>query len=111
MNKVATKFAGDNPFIPKVRKPTVATNPESLAIAADPIDVPVVNRGKYDDVFDKLKPGQCVICGADEVNKISHAMRRWIRLWKNGVGTSVQTKDYKGAKPGTPTGRVWWVVE
>lgn len=111
MTKVATKFAGANPFIPKVRKESVPTNLETLTIAADPIEVLATARGKYDDVFDKLEPGQCIICGADEVNKISHAMRRWIRLWKNGVGTSVQTKNYKGAKPGTPTGRVWWVVE
>lgn len=37
-----------------------------------------VPEGKYDAIFSKLKPGQCIKCESGESQTITNAMRKWL---------------------------------
>lgn len=55
-------------------------DPDHLQIADDEI---VCRRsspeGKYDLLFSKMKPGQCIKCEPDETQRLSNALRTWIK--------------------------------
>lgn len=107
-----TQFArGGNPFAPKAPKaPMRFVDPDALSIANDPLPSARAKPGhKYDAMFSKLKPGQCLVCEGPDAGKIGHALTTWLkRNGKDGVIRS--TKNYEGAVPGSKTGRVWLIV-
>lgn len=60
-----------------------------------------IQKGKYDDLFGKMKYGQAVSCPSADTQKIANAMRDWlVRVGKKGAvkGITYHTKT---------TGRVW----
>lgn len=81
---VATKFAGANPFqinsAPQ-RKMVDFLNVEELTITNDVIphrrSMPI---GKYNGIFEKMAPGQCIRCKTESVGKVCGAMRKFILL-------------------------------
>ena len=93
-----TTFAGGNPFAAlekKKREPQadkevvrrVYDNPptridvSNMRIADDPR---LVSRGfqssKYDQLFTKLKPGQCIVCDPKNMNPTRNALQKWLAV-------------------------------
>jgi hypothetical protein len=113
MSNVQTQFNKVNPFtgekVEKISKIAKAkyVPAEKLVIASDPLPegrAKVTN--KYQEVFDKLEYGQCVICEPDDVIRVSKAMRVWMD--KNYMKGQVRSaKHYE--KDGK--GRVWLMAE
>lgn len=103
-----TKFAGRNPFQPKPpRAAPKAVKLDNIAIASDPLPGhrAVTYEYKYHALFEKLKPGQCLICEPDDVGKISHAMSVWIK--KKQLKDHVPRSTRRYATDGK--GRVWLI--
>jgi hypothetical protein len=73
-----TTFAGTNPFkpaAPKVKKIVRFVDPASLAIANDPLPTGRASPDhKYEALFSKMKPGECLVCESQDAGKIGHAM-------------------------------------
>lgn len=104
-----TTFAGNrNPFtgayMPK-NPPRKHADPDTMEICNDPIpSYRAKPKGKYDEMFAKLKPGQCIKCKPDESQKLAHAMRGWAQDHaKTCVVRSIS--DY-----GDGMGRVWLIA-
>ena len=100
-----TTFAGKkNPFTGQPLKPIRQIDPSALKISADPV---VEGRArivsKFEDVFMKLKPGQCLICEPEQAPKLNSALRKWL---DNKGLTSVKTKAMT-RYPADGKGRVW----
>lgn len=72
-----------------------------LTIADDPLPTHRNVPGhKYDAVFDKLKPGKCLVCEPGDAGKIGHALNTYLkRKGKPGKVRTAQAyeKDGKGA--------------
>ena len=110
MSNVQTQFNKVNPFtgekVEKLSK-TKYVPAEKLVIASDPLPVgksKIIN--KYQEVFEKLAYGQCVICEPEDVIRVSKAMRVWMD--KNYMKGQVRSaKHYE--KDGK--GRVWLMAE
>ena len=103
-----TKFAGPSPFptAPKVAKVVKYVDPTKLVIANDPLPSGRASpEKKYDALFSKMKPGQCLVCESDEAGKIGHAMGVWLK--NTGKPGSVRTtRNYEA----DGKGRVWLVA-
>ena len=72
-----------------------------LKIVDDKYQGRKIQKGKYDDLFSKMKYGQAVSCPSADAQKIANAMRDWlVRVNKKGKVRAVtyHTKT---------TGRVW----
>jgi hypothetical protein len=110
MSNVQTQFNKVNPFtgekLSKIAKAKYVPA-EKLVIASDPLPTGKLKAtGKYEDIFGKIKYGQCVICEPDDVIRVSKAMRVWLE--KNYMKGHVRSatnyeKDGKG--------RVWLMAE
>ena len=89
----------------KSAKKYVGTDISNLKIVDEQYQGRRIARGKYDDVFGKLKHGQAVSCPSAETQKIANALRDWLKRHnKKGV---VKCVTYH-----TPTtGRVWLMEE
>lgn len=70
-------FSVLNTLKPK-KKPTKRIDISLLKIGNDPFTGRRNTVGKYDELFNKMKPGQSIECEPNEVNPISHAMRKWL---------------------------------
>jgi hypothetical protein len=92
----------------------VATKPErhpveveSLKIADDPyVDHRSRPVGKYDALFQKLKPGQCVVCPPERAPNVKSAMDKWLKA-TGREGSARARSRY----PADNMGRVWWLLE
>ena len=74
---------------------------DQLKIVDDKYQGRKIQKGKYDDIFGKMKYGQAVSCPSEKAQTIANAMRDWlIRVRKKGKVKAVtyHTKT---------TGRVW----
>lgn len=82
---------------PKRQEPA----PDMLEIANDPPKKRPAPVSKYEQVFSKLQPGQCIKCET----RHTHAVTNALRSWQKRRGLKWQTKmtlDY-----GDGFGRVW----
>ena len=50
----------------------------NLIIETVPYPETRIVASKYDDLFNSMIPGQCVKVPSDSVDKVAHAMRKWI---------------------------------
>lgn len=99
-----TSFAGKNPF--KEKKAVSFVDINSLVIGNDPHQpVRARTEKKYEPLFEKMKPGQCIVCKPEDAGKIAHAMTQWIKATKfNGVARSTSKYETDGK------GRVWLIA-
>lgn len=74
-----TKFASKvNPFTGQSVTKLTSVNTSALKVESMPYPGMKRNTGsKYEEVFTKLKPGQCVVCSPDDTNRISAALRKY----------------------------------
>ena len=103
-----TKFAGRSPFQPKPKRAApVAVNIDNITVANDPLpgQRAISYQYKYHALFEKLKPGQCLVCEPGDVGKLSHAMSVWIKRkqLKDHVPRSTRRYEADGK------GRVWLI--
>ncbi len=85
----------------KMPRRHVEVNIDNLKIVDDKYQGRKVHKGKYDDLFGKMKYGQAVSCPSADAQKIANAMRDWlVRVGKKG---SVKAVTYHTKT----TGRVW----
>lgn len=107
MSNVQTKFNKVNPFTGEKVSKAKYVPAEKLVIASDPLPegrAKVTN--KYQEVFEKLEYGQCLICEPEDVTRVARAMR--VFLDKNYMKGQVRTaKNYE--KDGK--GRVWLMAQ
>ena len=88
------------------RKPAAYTNLDLLEICDDPLmGVRALPDLKYQAVFEKLKPGQCIKCAPDDVGKIAGGLRKHFE--RNNITDKVKTTSCYEADG---LGRVWWVA-
>ena len=88
------------------RKPAAYTNLDLLEICDDPlIGVRALPDLKYQAVFEKLKPGQCIKCAPADVGKISGGLRKYFE--RNNIKDQVKTTS---SYETDGLGRVWWVA-
>jgi hypothetical protein len=60
-------------------------NINALVIADDPMpEGRIIASHKYDELFGKLKPGQCLRCESKDVGRISNALRSYIKRLQLG---------------------------
>jgi hypothetical protein len=84
--------------------PKETFDPSTLKIANDPLPpTRTPPMSKYEEVFSKLKPGQCLICEPDHASRIRAALDKWL---KNRMKTGFQTKAHSHY-PTDRKGRVW----
>lgn len=89
----------------KPKVPMQCVDATSLVIADDkPIRRRVANDLKYDAVFRKMKPGQCVRCTPESANSVANALRKWIL--NNSDATKYGVKTVR-CYPTDGMGRVW----
>lgn len=107
MSKASTKptFGAHNPFAAVA---AAKHNPMGgLRIADDPI--PPRNRHKtlFIELFEKLKPGQCIVCppGKREVTNIAARLRHWIKKTGKEYTITYRSECEDGQ------GRVWMLAK
>lgn len=104
---MTTKIRGPWPGVEK--KPATArkvVNVEDLKIADDPyVEQRSRPAGKYDELFAKLKPGQCIVCPPDSAPKIKGSLDKWLKANSKEGYARARTRYSDGQ------GRVWWLVD
>jgi hypothetical protein len=100
-----TKIRG--PWPGKEPKARTSIAVEDLKIASDPyVDHRSRPAGKYDTLFAKLKPGQCIVCQPGKAAIVKTALDKWLKATgKEGVARA------RSRYPSDNMGRVWWLVE
>ena len=99
-----TTFAGKSPFPKTPKKTPEYVDPSGLEIGDDPVPVERASTQKYEAVFSRLTPGQCIKAKGEDVGKIANSLRKWAK--EHRVGMMVKTiSRYPGDKSGL--GRVW----
>jgi len=89
------------------RKPTAYTNLDLIEICNDPLPTArALPDLKYQSVFDRLKPGQCIKCAPADVGKIACGLRKYFE--RKGITDKVKTASRYEADG---MGRVWWAAE
>lgn len=101
--KTALRHGPHRPFgiTPMTKQPIKPTDPSTLQICDDPLPAHRYSSKKYDDVLSQMKIGQCLKCKLDEVERISGAVRNFIKE-KKLKAKVCSVKDY-----GDGFGRVW----
>lgn len=61
-------------------------------------------EGKYDTIFAKMKPGQCLKCEPTESQRLAQALRNWIENRKLGAKYEVRSMQKYHTDQ---RGRVW----
>lgn len=99
-----TTFANaHSPFGPTPKRQSKPVDVDALKIANDPMTGRKLTAApKYEQIFSKLKAGQCIVCQPGEAAKISHALNNWL---KNQNKTNVVRSCNRYEKDGL--GRVW----
>jgi len=79
-------------------------NPDDIEITDEPVQKSrPVTGGKYQTLFQKLKPGQCLKVPPPHVGSIQNALRKYLK--QNQIELPVRTvKNY-----GDGLGRVWLI--
>lgn len=96
--KFATKFAGNvNPFTGH------KLTDMNIEICNDPFVIRKTTGSIYDELFDKLKIGQCLKCKADDVDKTVSALRTYVKR-KQLKAKVKSTEMYTNVEP---KGRIW----
>ena len=54
--------------------------PDELVICNDPLPERRIQSTKYDEVFNKLKVGQCIKCKPHEANRLASALKKWLTV-------------------------------
>lgn len=99
-------MAAATPF-PKAARTVVRRHPidPSLFTIEHGTTPPEVSlAGKYDKVFDKLKPGDCVVCEPRECRATRDAMQKWARRRKKAVRIASRSACHDGKA------RVWMLA-
>lgn len=100
-----TTFSGTNPFTGAKVKPVHFTDVSSITICSDPVISRRIIKSKFNDLFDRLKCGQCLKVKPIDAPKVANAMRDWIKAGNRG-GKVSHVSDY-----GDGMGRVWWLAD
>jgi hypothetical protein len=105
--KANDPFNTAKPRAKSVQRSTIHV--EDLEVADDP---PPQKRsmgpGRYDELFESMKPGQCIKCEPEHTGAISNALRNWIKR-KRKKNLAVQAAShYPACKD--KLGRVWLVA-
>ncbi len=89
------------------KKKSTFVDISKLVISDDPLPTHRSAPGhKYDAVFDKLKPGKCLVCEPGEAGKIGHALNTYLkRKGKPGTVRTAQRYESDGK------GRVWLLAD
>lgn len=82
-------------------------NPEDLEISDDPVPTKRQLPSQHDDIFAKMKPGQCIKVEAEYTGTVGNALRNWIRRNKKKGLTVKSVRLYPGCKE--KLGRVWLI--
>lgn len=104
---MATKFAnGKNPFTGARENAPQVVDVATLKIVNDEFRTDKSRTAKkYDGVFEKMKLGQAVSCLPRDVDRVAHAMRKWIRVNdKKAIVRAISNYD-------DGLGRVWMLKE
>lgn len=104
MSSIATKFIGKkNPFTGEPKRRPVVT--DGISITSDPLPRrKAYPKGKYDDLFASMQPGQSLRVPTPVVNTVSQGLRAWLRRRGDTVHVVRSATEYDG-DPGH--GRVW----
>ena len=90
------------------RQPTAYIDPAGLEIKDDPLPAHRASHAyKYHQVFDRMKPGQCVRCTTADVGKVSGALRKYLEL----KGKKCQVRSVVRYAGDEGYGRVWMLAE
>lgn len=101
-----------SPF-PQVARKKHATmkhiDPDLIEICNDPyVGVRSSPKGKYDEMFSMLKPGQCLKCEPHESAPLATALRKWLQT--NGKDAELEVRAMnRFSKDGR--GRVWLLAK
>ena len=98
--------SANNPFNQaKAQRRDRFIDPTKLKIANDPLVGRARPANKYAEIFEAMKPGQCIVCGSDEATALSNAMKKWIENTGGPFITKFTTR-YSDGK-----GRVWLLAD
>lgn len=105
MEPAASDSQQDAPkVITQPRQPTAYIDPAGLEIKDDPLPAHRASHAyKYHQVFDRMKPGQCVRCTTADVGKVSGALRKYLEL----KGKKCQVRSVVRYAGDEGYGRVW----
>ena len=96
--------SANNPFNQAKRKDRVI-DPLKLKIADDPVIGRARPPNKYAEIFERMKPGQCIVCASDEAAALCGAMKKWIENTGSKCSAKFTTR-YSDGK-----GRVWLLAD
>lgn len=74
-----------------------------MYVSSDPVLKRAAQRSIYADLFEKLNPGQCIVCNSEDVGRVSHALSKWLQ--KTGQSDKYRMKATMRYTDGK--GRVW----
>lgn len=77
-----------------------------LEIDNTPFPARRMMASKYDEVFAKMHPGQCVKVSTDSVDRVAHSMRKWLQ--KNNKANDLRVRTISKMPDGY--GRVWMMA-
>jgi hypothetical protein len=101
----ANRPFGATPMV-KTKQATKYVDPATLVICSDPLPAGrALPKLKYEDVFSKLKPGQCVKCEPEQTGKLSSSLRKYMER-HNIKGSIKSVTRY----PTDQMGRVWMMA-
>lgn len=98
--------SANNPFNQaKAQRRDRFIDPTKLKIANDPLVGRARPANKYAEIFEAMKPGQCIVCASDEAAALCGAMKKWIE--NTGAKCVAKfTTRYSDGK-----GRVWLLAD
>lgn len=98
--------SANNPFNQaKVPRRDRFIDPAKLKITNDPLIGRARPPNKYAEVFERMTPGQCIVCGPDEAAALCGALKKWIE--NSGAKYIAKfTARYADGK-----GRVWLLAD
>ena len=78
---MSAKHKAINPFDGLVKKKAPDIVDPSLMKVEHSTPLPSKRfvAGKYNGLFDQLKPGSCIVCERSEKESVSNALRKWLR--------------------------------
>jgi hypothetical protein len=100
---IKTKFVRrQNPFTGEstLRK----IEPADITVSNDPLPGRRIQSYKYDDTFNAMTPGQCIVCPPEATGTLGNAMRHWIE--RQGRQDELCVRSVR-RYPGDGNGRVW----
>lgn len=87
------------------RKQVDFVDPDKLQISDDPLpSIRQASEHKYKALFERLKPGKCIVCEGAQAGKIGHALSTYLKKKGDDARFKVRTTKYY-EKDGK--GRVW----